>query len=93
MQFAKLALNAVVGADDERFAFLGRFPFPTQEFDSKGAILSSVGENSLRHHDAGTIVDFIEDGLLNSSRFHRCSAYESGCLHYRSRKRRASYGE
>jgi hypothetical protein len=79
MQFARLALNAVVGGNDKGFALLREFPFAAQELDANGAIHFSIGQDPLRHHDIGTIVDFIEDGIFYILRFHRCSAYESGC--------------
>ena len=79
MQFARVALDAIVGGDDKRFALVGKFPFPAQELDPDGAIHFSISENPLRHHDISTIVDFIEDGIFGSLRFHRCSAFESGC--------------
>jgi hypothetical protein len=67
-------LNAVVGSDDEGFAFCGKFSFPAQELDADGAIHFSVGEDPLRHDDIGAVVDFIDDSVFNVLGFHKRSA-------------------
>ena len=79
MEGAKLASDTAAGGDDQGFALVRKFSFAPQELDANGAIHFSIGEKSPGHHNIRAIVDFIEDGVFDSLRFHRCSAYESGC--------------